>query len=65
MYVLISLNVLSQIVGNKYDSIVDEVQSEGRIFETFASLLDSVSPLYRLQFGMALGDKLKELVDHQ
>jgi len=42
---------------------VDEVKEEGRIFETFASLLDNVSPMYRLQFGMAISDKLKHLLN--
>ena len=54
-----------QIVGNEYDSVVDEVKSEGRIFETFASLLDNVSPMYRLQFGMAISEKLKHLIDNE
>ena len=54
-----------QIVGNEYDVIVDEVKKEGRVFETFASLLDNVSPMYRLQFGMAISDKLKHLIGDQ
>ena len=57
--------MLSQIVGNNYDVIVDEVKKEGRVFETFASLLDNISPMYRLQFGMAISDKLKHLIDDQ
>lgn len=61
----INIIVLLQIVGNQYDSIVDEVQEEGRIFESFTSLLDNVSPMYRLQFGMVLSDKLKQLTDNQ
>ena len=59
LYVLVVL----QIVGNDYDTIVDEVKKEGRVFETFASLLDNISPMYRLQFGMAISDKLKHLID--
>lgn len=59
------LNMLLQIVGKEYDSIVDEVKGEERVFETFASLLDNVSPMYRLQFGMAISDKLKHLIDNQ
>lgn len=55
--------MLLQIVGNNYDVIVDEVKKEGRVFETFASLLDNISPMYRLQFGMAISDKLKHLID--
>ena len=52
-----------QIVGNEYDSVVDEVKKKGRVFETFASLLDNVSAMYQLQFGMAVSEKLKHLID--
>ena len=54
-----------QIVGYEYDSVVDEVKSEGRVFETFESLLDNLSPMYQLQFGMEVSEKLKHLVDDQ
>ena len=57
------INVLLQIVGNKYDSIVDEVKKDEKVFESFSALLDNVSPMYRLQFGMAISEKLKHLVD--
>ena len=57
--------MLLQIVGNDHDIIVDKVKKEGRVFETFASLLDNISPMYRLQFGMAISDKLKHLIDDQ
>ena len=57
--------MLLQIVGEEYDSIVDEVKKEGKVYETYSSLLDSVSPMYRLQFGIAISEKLKCLVDNQ
>lgn len=54
-----------QIVGKEYDCVVDEVKGEGRVYETFSSLLDNVSPMYQLQFGMAISDKLKHLIEDQ
>ena len=47
----------------EFDCVVDEVKKEKRIFETIDSLLHTISPMYRLQFCMAIGEKLKHLVD--
>ena len=52
-------------MAREYDCVMDDVKEEGRVFETFSSLLDNVSPMYRLQFGMAISDKLKHLIDNQ
>ena len=55
--------IFLQIVAYEFDCVVDEVRKEKRIFETMSSLLNTISPMYRVKFGMAISEKLKHLVD--